>query len=102
MVNATPLGMRPGDDMPVHPEWLRAGQIVSDMVYRPTTTPLLRVAAQAGATPVGGLGMLVAQGAMSIELWNSDSTVSAPRDIMRTAAEAVIAAEERAAGTAEA
>jgi shikimate dehydrogenase len=102
VVNATPLGMRPGDDLPVDPAWLRAGQIVSDMVYRPAATPLMRAAAKAGATPVGGLGMLVAQGAMSIELWNSDSSVTAPRDIMRAAAEAVIASQNSVVvGTSE-
>jgi shikimate dehydrogenase len=94
VVNATPLGMHPGDDLPVDPHWLRPGQVISDMVYRPTMTPLLLAAAAAGATPVGGLGMLVAQGAMSLELWNSDSTVTAPRDAMRKAAEAAIAAQE--------
>jgi hypothetical protein len=46
--------------------------------------------------------MLVAQGAMSIELWNSDSSVTAPRDIMRAAAEAVIASQNSVVvGTSE-
>jgi shikimate dehydrogenase len=93
VVNATPLGMRPDDDLPLNPAWLRSGQIVSDMVYRPSVTKLMRAASASGATPVGGLGMLVAQGAMSLELWNSDTTVTAPRDVMRAAAEAVIASQ---------
>jgi len=91
VVNATPLGMRPTDELPVRQEWLHPGQIVSDMVYRPVVTPLLVAAEAAGATPVGGLGMLVAQGAMALELWNSDSAISAPRDVMRAAAEAAVA-----------
>lgn len=94
IVNATPLGMRPTDDLPVRAEWLHPGQIVSDMVYRPVVTPLLRAAAAAGATPVGGLGMLVAQGAMALELWNADSAITAPRDVMRAAAETEVALEE--------
>jgi shikimate dehydrogenase len=93
VVNATPLGMRPGDPLPLDASWLRAGQIVSDMVYRPAVTPLLEAAARAGAKPVGGLGMLVAQGAMSIELWDRDTTVTAPRAEMRAAAEAAMAAQ---------
>jgi shikimate dehydrogenase len=97
VVNATPLGMGPDDALPVDPLWLHRGQIVSDMVYRPATTKLLRAAAEVGATPVGGLGMLVAQGAMSLELWNANATVSAPRDVMRAAAEAAMADQERAA-----
>jgi shikimate dehydrogenase len=93
VVNATPLGMRPGDPLPLDASWLRAGQIVSDMVYRPAVTPLLEAAAAAGAKPVGGLGMLVAQGAMSIELWDCDTSVTAPRAEMRAAAEAAMAAQ---------
>lgn len=94
IVNSTPLGMRPGDPMPLHAEWLHAGQVVSDMIYNPENTPLLQAAAAAGATPLGGLGMLVAQGAISLEIWNGDSTISAPRDIMRAAAETALAAEK--------
>jgi len=96
VVNSTPLGMRPGDPMPVHADWLRRGQIVSDMIYNPPNTPLLQAAAAAGATPLGGLGMLVAQGAISLEIWNGDSATSAPRDVMREAAEVALAAEQSA------
>jgi shikimate dehydrogenase len=91
VVNATPLGMHREDALPVRAEWLRAGQIVSDMVYRPVTTPLLIAAKKAGAQPVAGIGMLVAQGAIAMEIWNSDSSVVAPRDVMRAAADQVLA-----------
>jgi len=91
IVNATPLGMNVGDALPVQAEWLHAGQIVSDMVYRPLTTPLLQAAQRAGAQPIAGLGMLVAQGAIAMEIWNSDSSVVAPRDVMRAAIEAAVA-----------
>ena len=90
VVNATPLGRNAGDELPVRAEWLRSGQIVSDMVYRPLTTPLLVAAAKVGAIPIAGIGMLVAQGAIGIEIWKSDSTISAPRDVMRAACEAAI------------
>lgn len=93
VVNATPLGMCAGDELPVRTDWLRRGQIVSDMVYRPLTTPLLEAATRAGATPIAGIGMLVAQGAIAMEIWKSDSSVAAPRDIMRVACEAAIAAQ---------
>ena len=86
VINSTPLGMRPGDASPVNGEWLHAGQVVSDMIYSPPDTPLLRAAQASGARTLGGLGMLVAQGAISLEIWNGDSTVSAPRDVMRDAA----------------
>lgn len=94
VVNATPLGMRPDDPLPVSAEWLHRGQIVSDMVYRPIVTRLLVAAEAAGALAVGGLGMLVAQGAMALEIWNADSQVTAPRQLMRAAAERALAARE--------
>lgn len=92
VVNATPLGMREGDDLPLDPAWIRPDQVVSDMIYRPTRTSLMREAVTRGARVVGGLGMLVAQGALSIEIWNDAEGASAPRDIMRAAAEAEMAA----------
>jgi len=93
IVNSTPLGMRSGDPSPVNGEWLHSGQVVSDMIYSPPDTPLLNAAKAAGATPLGGLGMLVAQGAISLEIWNGDSAVSAPRDAMRRAASAALLAD---------
>jgi shikimate dehydrogenase len=93
IVNATPVGMSGSAETPIPPEWLRAGQLVADMVYRPAVTPLLRAAAACAAKPVGGLGMLVAQGAMSIDIWAGGDGARAPRDTMRSAAEAVLAEE---------
>ena len=94
LVNATPLGMRPGDDLPVPAEWLHEHLVVADMVYRPAVTPLLAEATLAGARATGGLGMLVAQGATSIEIWDDDERQRAPRPTMRAAASAALAARE--------
>ena len=84
VVNATPVGMAgPGEDaMPVAPDLLRPGQIVVDLVYNPRETPLLRAAASAGATAVGGLGMLVHQAAHAFRLWTN---CEAPLEAMATA-----------------
>lgn len=75
VVNATPLGMggRPGDEpaVPVDPEALHAGQVVADIVYFPTETPLLLAAAARGATTVTGVGMLVHQAAHAVRRWTS-------------------------------
>jgi len=88
IVNATPVGMAEGDPSPVPVEWLRPGQVVADMIYRPAITPLLEGARRAGARAVGGLGMLVSQGATAIDIWSdSSSQAHAPRDVMRSAAE---------------
>lgn len=96
IVNATPLGMRPEDPSPIPADWLTAEQVVLDMVYRVGPTALVQEAERAGARAVNGLGLLVAQGALAIDIWAADDSgqMRAPRDVMRAAAEA--AAEESA------
>lgn len=94
VINATPIGMSAEDTPPVPIDWLRPGQVVLDMVYRPGDTALVREAARAGVTAMGGLGMLVAQGAIAIDIWAGEdrAQVKAPRDVMRAAAEASMVA----------
>jgi shikimate dehydrogenase len=55
---------------------------VADMVYRSDPTPLLAAAREHGARTLDGLEILVAQGALSLELWTGRE---APRDVMRRA-----------------
>ncbi len=90
VVNATPVGMQPGDPSPIPSEWLRAGQVVCDMIYRPVQTTFLEDARAAGAVALDGLGMLVAQGAIAIDIWSDSAQITTPRDVMRAAAEAVM------------
>lgn len=92
IVNATPSGMSSSDPSPIPVEWLRPGQVVLDMVYQRPETALLRAASLAGARPVNGLGMLVAQGALAIDIWMDDAAggLKAPRDVMRAAATAAL------------
>jgi shikimate dehydrogenase len=101
VINATPVGMGAEDPSPIPAEWLREGQVVLDMVYRPGGTALLREAEQAGARSFSGLGMLVSQGALAIDIWGGADRAQfrAPRDVMRAAAEAAM---DKASPTAEA
>ena len=71
LVNATPLGMWPEVDRSPWPEGLAfPGHLaVFDLVYNPPQTRLLQQAAAAGARAIGGLGMLVHQGAAAFRLW---------------------------------
>ena len=48
---------------------LNPGLLVCDLVYKPPETPLLAEARSAGARTLGGLGMLVEQGALAFERW---------------------------------
>jgi shikimate dehydrogenase len=90
VVNATPVGMEgsgaAGDGWLIAPSVLHAGQVVADLVYAPRPTPWLAAAAQAGATTVDGLGMLVHQASAQLELWTG---LPAPVDVMWQAAVAV-------------
>ena len=71
VVNATSVGMGT-DDVPFDPALLRPGQVVSDLVYHPLETALLRAAASAGCTTVDGLGMLVHQAILQQDLWTGN------------------------------
>jgi len=99
IVNATPIGMKPGDPNPLPPQWLRSDQVVLDMVYggvRPTA--LLTDAQALGASAIDGLGMLVGQGAIAVDIWNPDHERRTPRATMRRAAEVELERRMRAGG----
>lgn len=71
IVNTTPIGMYPHEQdspLPSAVE-LTPKHIVYDVIYRPLKTMLLRHAEAAGATALGGLPMLIYQGAEAFKLW---------------------------------
>ncbi len=72
VVNATPLGMAP--DRRGQTPWPDSSDfgpdhIVYDLVYTPEATRLLQEAKAQGATPIGGLDMLVEQAAAAYQQW---------------------------------
>lgn len=86
IVNCTSVGMSHGPDeqgTPLTAAQIPASAIVNDVVYTPLETPLLREAAAAGATALGGLHMLVYQGVLSFQMWTGQE---APADVMLAAA----------------
>jgi shikimate dehydrogenase len=90
IVNTTPMGTAQTEiagDSPLQARHLRPGVVAYDLVYNPPETPFLRLAADAGATPVSGLEMLIYQGAESIRLWTGRE---APVEVMRKAARAAL------------
>ncbi len=48
VINATPLGMRPGDPLPFDPRRLPPSTLVVDVITKPVITPLLEQARQSG------------------------------------------------------
>ena len=85
IVNATPLGAR-DEALPVPP--LGASTVAVDLLYRPMATPLQTEVRAAGGTAFGGLGLLLHQAALAIELWTGQP---APLEAMSAAALAAMA-----------
>ena len=86
IVNCTTVGMAHGPDAGGTPlSWRQIPPValVYDLVYNPLETPLLRAASRAGARVLGGIHMLVYQGAASFEMWTGRK---APVDVMLEAA----------------
>lgn len=91
IVNCTPVGMWPHVDASPWPDELPipSQAVVYDLVYRPAQTRLMQQAIASGAQAIGGLGMLVYQGAAAFELWTGQA---APVDVMFEAVEAALQA----------
>ena len=82
IVNSTSVGMRHGDaedQSPIPGGIIPHAAVVMDMVYNPQHTPLLAAARSAGAQAVGGMPMLIYQGAAAFEMWTGKP---APIDAM--------------------
>lgn len=90
LVNTTPVGMWPEIDACPWPETIPIPSrwTVYDLVYNPLRTRLLARAHENGATAIGGLEMLIQQGASAFALWTGRQP---PAEIMRAAARAALA-----------
>ncbi len=93
LVNCTPAGMDGGPDggalaasLPL--DALSTGAFVVDLVYQPLETPLLARAQARGLRTLGGLTMLLHQGAAAFHLWTGRV---APLDAMRRALDSAAA-----------
>lgn len=84
VINTTALGMTPNVETTPWPEELpfRPQQVVYDLVYNPRQTRLLQQAARDGAQAIGGIGMLIWQGAIAFAIWTGQQP---PVDVMRAA-----------------
>ncbi len=85
LVNCTTIGLKTGDhlkQLPLSTDQLSGYVCVVDLVYATTETALAQSARKAGATVVDGLDVLVAQGALSFELFTGRP---GPRELMRAA-----------------
>jgi shikimate dehydrogenase len=91
LVNCTSVGLKDSASegrSPLGIGLIPKRALVYDVVYNPIETPLITAAKRAGARTLGGLPMLVYQGAASFELWTGKS---APIDIMMRVAKRALA-----------
>lgn len=88
IVNCTSVGMEGTGTEAAAPcefEGVRASALAVDIVYKPEDTAFLNAAKASGLRTLGGLPMLIYQGALAFELWTG---VRAPVDVMFDAARA--------------
>ena len=85
LVNGTPVGMAPSIDQSVITDAndLHPALVVTDVVYAPVETRLLKQATSRGCRTVNGLGMVVFQAASAFKLWTGEEM---PIDVARSAA----------------
>ncbi|GAA6160490.1 shikimate dehydrogenase [Ruegeria sp. HU-ET01832] len=69
VVNTSSLGMQGQPELRVPLDGLQPGAVVTDLVYAPLKTHLLKTAEEVGCTTVDGLGMLLHQAVPGFESW---------------------------------
>tara|TARA_B110000037_G_scaffold83344_1_gene99097 strand:- start:2394 stop:3314 length:921 start_codon:yes stop_codon:yes gene_type:complete len=69
MINATSLGMKPDDPLPLNAGALSSAIDLYDMVYNPPMTKLMETVTNQGGNAANGLTMLAFQGAKSLSHW---------------------------------
>ena len=72
--NATGMGMKPLEGQTYIPDasFLRPDLYVSDVVYAPRETALLKMAREVGCKTINGLGMMLFQGAAAFKMWTGE------------------------------
>ncbi|KAA3655090.1 MAG: shikimate dehydrogenase [Calditrichaeota bacterium] len=71
VINTTSVGMHPHvGESPFPARLFRPDCVYIDIVYNPQNTLFLQHAATVGALSVGGIGMLILQGILAMEIWS--------------------------------
>ena len=83
--NATGMGMKPLEGQTYIPDksFLREDLIVTDVVYSPAETALLKMAKEVGCKTLNGFPMMLFQGAAAFKLWtNQDMPIEHVKEVM--------------------
>ena len=84
-INATPIGMEETLHESVIPDasYFHKNLIVTDLIYVPVETKLLKIAKAAGNKTVNGLGMQLFQGVSAFKMWTGhDMPIDVAREIL--------------------
>lgn len=74
VVNTTSIGMHPRiDQSPINKERINSNHLISDIIYNPLETKLIKDAIQQGAQVHTGLGMFIYQAVIAFEKWTGVS-----------------------------
>jgi shikimate dehydrogenase len=90
VVQCTSIGLRGSEtegQLPFDLSWLHPEAFVADLIANPIETPLVEAALKSGRRAIGGLPMLVYQGAAAFELWTERE---APVEVMLAEASAAM------------
>ena len=82
-INATPLGLKESDPLPLDPTRMRGLRAALDLVYAPGETRWVRALRAAGTRAADGREMLVQQGAAAFSHFFPGA--DAPMEVMRAA-----------------
>ncbi|MEP7326494.1 MAG: hypothetical protein ABI836_11135 [Gemmatimonadota bacterium] len=85
-INATPLGLKPADPLPLDPVSCPRVAHALDLVYAKGSTPWVRAMRARGVRAADGREVLVSQGAAALERWFPEE--QAPRELMRAVVDA--------------
>lgn len=91
VVQCTSIGLKGSEtdgQLPFNPSHLSSDAFVADLIANPVETPLVRAVRESGRRAIGGLPMLVYQGAAAFELWTERE---APVEVMLSQAEVAMA-----------
>lgn len=82
IINATPLGLKEDDPLPINANELDSNKIICDLIYKETS--LIKEAKKKGCKTLNGLGMLLWQGVLGFKIWTQKDP---PIEVMRKALE---------------
>lgn len=86
IIQATPIGMKPGDQSILPASAFNPEHLVFDLIYMFPETAIMKAAATAGAKSANGLSMLLHQGARAFEIWSgTQPAVEAMREALEQA-----------------